>query len=94
MMEGINPLRKHQRRNKKLGTMCFHRHCKLNILKKDGKPYDDVVLDHANPLEVINLEHVKDNTILEHNTTTPKVCEFEVVLPFEITLHERDLENL
>lgn len=58
------------------------------------EPYDDVVIDHANLLEVINLEHVKDNIILEHDTTTPKVYEFEVVLPFDITLHERALENL
>jgi hypothetical protein len=58
------------------------------------EPYDDVVIYHANLLEVINLEHVKDNIILEQDTTTPKVCEFEVVLPFDITLHERALENL
>lgn len=55
------------------------------------EPYDDVVINHANRLEVINLERVEDNTILEHDTTTPKVYEVEVVLPFEITLHEKDL---
>lgn len=55
--------------------------------------YGDVLIDHANPLEVINLEHAKDNTILGHDTTTHKAYEFEDVFPFEITLHEKDLEN-
>jgi hypothetical protein len=67
---------------------------RVKQFEEGWETYDDVVINRANRLEVINLEHVKDNTILEHDTTTPKVCEFEVVLPFEITLHEKDLENL
>jgi len=54
---------------------------------------DDIMINHANPPKVITLEHATNNTILEHDIVTPKVCEFEVVLLLEATLHERHLEN-
>jgi hypothetical protein len=65
----------------------------VDQFEEGWEPNDDVIIDHANPLEGITLEHATNNTILEHDIATPKVCEFEIVLPLKTTLQERHLEN-
>ncbi len=65
-----------------------------NQFEERWEPDDDVVIDHADPPKVITLEHATNNTILEHDIVTPKVHEFEVILPLETTLQKRHLENL
>jgi hypothetical protein len=57
-----------------------------NQFEEGWEPNDDVVINHANPPEVITLEHAMNNTILEHDILTPKVHEFEVLLRLETTL--------
>jgi hypothetical protein len=57
----------------------------VDQFQEGWEPDDDVMIDHANPQKVITLEH---------DITTPKVCEYEVVLLVETTLQERYLENL
>ncbi len=52
------------------------------------------MIDHVDPLEAITLEYAMNNTILEHDIATPKVCEFEIILSLKTTLQKKHLENL
>jgi hypothetical protein len=72
MMEGINPLQRHHRRNQKTKDHTPSSTVGTDQFEEGWELDDDVVIDHANPPKVITLEHAMNNTILEHDIARPQ----------------------